>query len=40
MQYSPACVAGAAIATKANADSAAADAGIIFAIDFIFCSPF
>jgi hypothetical protein len=40
MQYLPACATGAAIATKANADSAAADAVIIFAIDFTLCSPF
>ncbi len=36
MQYSPACAAGAAIVTKANVDSAAADAVISFAIVFIF----
>ena len=38
MQYSPACAAGAAIATKASADSAAADAVIILEIGFIFLS--
>ena len=38
MQYSPACAAGAAIATKASADSAAADAVIILEIGLIFLS--
>jgi hypothetical protein len=38
MQYSPACAAGVAIATKASADSAAADAVIILEIGFIFLS--
>jgi hypothetical protein len=36
MQYSPACAAGAAIATKASADSAAADAVIILEIGLNF----
>jgi hypothetical protein len=38
MQYSPARAAGAAMATKASADSAAADAVIILKIGFIFLS--
>jgi hypothetical protein len=37
-QNSPACAPGAAIATKANADSAAADAAIVLEIGFIFLS--
>ena len=35
LQYSPACVTGVAIATKANVDSAAADAAIVLEIGFI-----
>ena len=38
LQYSPACAAGVAIATKANVDSAAADAAIIFEVGFIYLS--
>ena len=38
LQYSPACVAGVAIATKANVDSAAADAAITLEMGFILLS--
>ena len=38
LQYSPACAAGVAIATKANVDSAAADAAILLEIGFILLS--
>jgi hypothetical protein len=38
LQNSPAWAAGVAIATKANVQSAAADAGIILEIGLIFLS--
>jgi hypothetical protein len=38
LQYSPACAADVAIATKASVDNATADAVIIFAIGFILLS--
>jgi hypothetical protein len=38
LQYSPACAAGVAIATKANVDSAAADAAILLEMGFILLS--
>jgi hypothetical protein len=37
-QNSPACAAGDAITTKANVNSAAADAAMVLEIDFIFLS--
>jgi hypothetical protein len=38
LQYSPACAAGDAIATRTNVDNAAADAVMILETGFIFLS--